>query len=336
MTPIHRATHDPRLDARVFGRAPLRYAAGADAGEDRPGHVRAGSALARVGGRLAVVQDDAGFVALVDPATARVAAVPLPAGPGGRRQFDERGGNKALKLDLEACIAVPSPAGDRLIAFGSGSTRRRERVVSVRWDGAGPPRVDVQDLPAWYGALRTIADFAGSELNLEGATVVGGDTLRLFQRGNGAARGSLRPVDATADVALAEFLAHLDAPGRCPVPQIGAVTAYDLGAIGGVRLTFTDAAATEAGVYFLAVAEDSPDAVRDGPVRGCALGVIDPAGRARWTPLLDASGTPFAGKVEGLSPDPADPCRGFVVLDRDDPDAPCELAEYRLRGPWRE
>ena len=79
---------DPALRARIVRRLPMRYAAGADPAQDRPAHVRAGSALARVGGRLAVVQDDANFVALVDPETGLARPVALPRGAAGLRQFD--------------------------------------------------------------------------------------------------------------------------------------------------------------------------------------------------------------------------------------------------------
>ena len=100
------ARHDPRLIARVVARWPLRYADGADAAVDRPAHVRAGSSLAWVGDRLVVVQDDANFLALVDPRDASVQVTTLPAAAGGTRQFDDGRGNKRLKMDLEAVASA--------------------------------------------------------------------------------------------------------------------------------------------------------------------------------------------------------------------------------------
>lgn len=94
------------VSARILRTTPLRYAEGADPALDRPAHVRAASAVARVGGRLAIVQDDANFVALVDPATGLAEAVTLPAGEGGLRQFDDLRGNKRFKLDLESCVLL--------------------------------------------------------------------------------------------------------------------------------------------------------------------------------------------------------------------------------------
>lgn len=312
--------HDARLRAVVTGRRSLRYAAGADRGADRPGHVRAASGLAWLGGRLAIVQDDASFVALLAPGVGDVDAIALPA-PDGVRLFDDGRGNKARKLDLEACVA----ADGELFAFGSGSSPARERIVRLRPGG----RVEVIDGAAFYAGLRARDDFAGSELNLEGA-VLDGARLRLFQRGNGAARDDRAPVDAIGDVDWAALRAWLDGG---PPPTLDAVTPVALGSIGGVRLTFTDAALGPGGIRFVAAAEDSPDAVRDGPVAGVAVGTIGRSD-ARWTPILDERGAPLLDKVEGLALDPADPARAWAVADRDDPDAPAELLELALSGPW--
>lgn len=311
------ARRDPALCARVTSVRPLHYSDGADAREDRPGHVRAGSALAWVGGRLLVVQDDASFFALVDGAA--VAAVALP-DQGGLRLFDDARGNKHHKLDLEAVIALP----DRVVAFGSGSTAARERLVSFT-EGQAPT---VRSAGPLYARLRDEA-FSGSELNLEGACAIG-DAVWLFQRGNGAPRGGVLPRDATAWVDRRALEGFLDGG---PAPALRDVTAWDLGALDGVRLTFTDGAARRGALAFLAAAEASPDAVRDGPVRGVALGLLGPDG-GRWARLEDASGAPFLGKAEGLAFDPADPCRAFVVVDRDDPEAPAELCTVTLTGPW--
>ncbi|MGZ3477188.1 MAG: hypothetical protein ACXWUG_26785, partial [Polyangiales bacterium] len=61
-----RAVFDPDLEVVIRGRRELRYGLGADPSIDRPAHVRAASAVVRMGTRLAIVQDDASFLALVD------------------------------------------------------------------------------------------------------------------------------------------------------------------------------------------------------------------------------------------------------------------------------
>jgi len=342
---------DDALTATVVRSLLLRYRDGADAALDRPAHVRAASGLAWVGSRLAVIQDDTNFVALVDPTDGGADAVPLPAGPGGVRQFDDGRGNKAHKLDLEAVVSVPAAAaggsGEPLVvAFGSGSSPRRERVVVCHGlgDRAREVRVDLHDARDFYAGLRAAADFAGSELNVEGAVYLGGGRLRLFGRGNGAPRDGVLPVDATCDVDWPALAAHLGAPGRDPPPVPTGIVQYDLGAVGGVALTFTDAARGpgDAGAgtrwtVYTAAAEASPDATRDGPVAGAAIGVIaerSSGTAARWALLRDAAGEPFAGKAEGIVLAPGDPTRAYVVVDRDAYDAPSQLCEVALGGPW--
>lgn len=330
---------EPRLAARVVARTPLLYAGGADAALDRPAHVRAGSALVSVaaagaaggsGRTFAVVQDDAGFVALVDADTGAVHDIPLPA-EDGARQFDDARGNKKAKLDLEACVV---DAGD-LFAFGSGSSPARERVVLVARAASDAPQVTVVHARELYAAMRAAADFSGSELNVEGAALDEGDVV-FFQRGNGAPGRGLLPVSATARVDRAGLLAYLRGAAPSP-PPLRDVVAWDLGSpAGAVPFTFTDAVAAKGGrIAFLACAEDSPDATRDGPVTGVAIGRLDDrTGRAELALVSAESGEPLVDKAEGLAFDAKDPGRAFVVVDKDDPTIPSELLTLRLEEGW--
>ena len=171
-------------------------------------------------------------------------------------------------------------------------------------------------------------------MNVEGALHLG-DRVRLFGRGNGAASGAARPVNATCDLAWSGLLAHLRDPDHAPPPGPRDVVRYELGVIDGIPLGFTDATALGDAVLFSAAAEDSPDATRDGRVAGSAVGVIAADGRARWAPLTDPDGRTFDGKVEGLLA-AGDGVTLFVVVDADDPDAPSELCTVELHGGWRD
>jgi hypothetical protein len=315
------ARRDPALSARVVERRELRYAS-ADPAEDRPAFVRSGSALARFGRRLAVIQDDAHFVALVDPRSLQVEPRAFARGEGGARLFDDSRGNKAHKLDLEACVVL----GDTLIAFGSGSTPRRARLLVMRQTG----EPEIVDAPELYAALRAAREFAGAELNVEGAVAYDDGRLVLFQRGNGRARDGLDPVDATCELRWSELVALIE--GRSAKLEVERVKQYDLGEIAGVRLTFTDAARLGTRALFLAAAEASPDVTCDGPVFGVAVGVIEEDGAARHTAIVEASGQPFTAKAEGLWVDADEPTRGFVVIDADDPDRASELCVLELEG----
>ena len=337
-----RAAVEPSLGARVVKRTPLLYDRGADAALDRPAHVRAGSALVRLDPHsLAVVQDDASFLAVLDgvgPANGKLAVrdLPLPAADGVRL-FDEGRGNKAHKLDLEACLAVDGEGGPLLVAFGSGSTDRRERVVLIEGvrERSAAPRVTVVAAPALYAALRGNAALAGSELNIEGAALSGRDIL-FFNRGNGAPTATQSAVDATARFDRDALLAYLRRGLACP--QLREVVQWDLGNVLGTRLTFTDGAALHGGwTGFLACAEASPDATRDGPVNGVSIGRLDDARRvAEMAPLEDEHGAPLTDKAEGLAfaAPGDDPRRAWLVIDRDDPGSPAELLELRLGEGW--
>lgn len=317
---VQRVSKTP-VSARIVSRTTLRYADGADVALDRPAHVRAGSGLCVAetpkGKRLVVAQDDASFLALVDPSSKRVESLTLPS-ESGVRQFDEGRGNKHLKLDLECIASLPSKSGPLVVALGSGSSPKRERIVLTRVDRT-PPEVRVVDGGALYRALRSLPLFAGVELNLEGMALLPSGVLRLFQRGNGAGH-----LNATVDVPWAPLLAHL--VDGAPMPALANVERWELGSVHGVALTFTDAAIVGERIYVLASAEDSPNAIDDGVVAGCAFGVLGEP----LTPILDEQGAPFVGKPEGLVVDP-DGKRAWIVLDTDDPRAPAELLELALR-----
>ena len=321
------SVEDSTLAARIVRRCAMRYAAGADAAQDRPEHVRAASGLAWVGERLAVIQDDASFLALVDPATGLADALALPPGVGGLRQFDDGRGNKAGKLDLEALAILPASQGVLLAAFGSGSMAPRETVVLISFPVGRDVRITLRSASELYAALRVAADFAGSEMNVEGAVRVGG-VLTLFGRGNGAVRGEIRPVNASCEIPVRELMAYLEDTTATSSPTPRHVRQYALGALDDVALGQGGA------ILYSAAAEASPDATRDGEVVGSAVGVIDAQGTGRWTRLRDEGGSVFAGKVEGLTLDPDRPDRLFAAIDSDDHRQPSELLEVHLLGSW--
>ena len=324
--------------ARVMSRRPCFYSAGADPARDRPAYVRAGSGCAFIdvpgqGRRLAIVQDDASFIALVDDISGRVDAVELPEAPGAVRQFEKARGNKMDKLDLEACTAIEVAGRPALLAIGSGSVAVRETFVLLRFDDDGRPVVDMLPAPAFFARLREHRAFSGSELNVEGMVLLADGSLRLFNRGNGAPDECGGPVNAHGDVPLDGLLTWLHDPSAS-MPQLTGVTPHQLGSVRGVSLTFTDATACADGIVFLASAEDSPNAIDDGAVVGTAIGLMRLDGSIAMAPIHDEEGQPLTDKIEGVAIDPARPDRALVVVDRDDPVQPCELLVVTLPTRW--
>lgn len=325
MNETRKATHDLPLDVRVTHRHPLLYQDGPDASLDRPPHVRAGSALARLGDSLIVVQDDALFLAVVDPSTFAVRDIPLPA-TDGIRTFGEQRGNKSDKLDLESCFID----GDVLFALGSGGKPVREQIIVASDLHGATPIIAKGHADALYAALWAMPEVIGAELNIEGA-VVHNDQVLLFQRGNGTSPA----VDAVLTFARDPFIQYLTACAlggvAAPCPPVIHTTTYDLGTAAGIRLTFTDGATDPKGrVAFLAAAEQSPDSYRDGPTAGVALGYLDASGEAQLALIRDEHGNPFTEKAEGLLFDPTNPNRALLVVDSDNPDIPCQLCELSL------
>jgi hypothetical protein len=316
----------------VVSETPLRYGTAADRLPGAPRHVRAGSSLAWVPAGIAVIQDDASYVAIV-AADGSVTSVPLPANANGDRLFEDARGNKKQKPDLEACVSIPTESGVTLLALGSGSSRQRERIAVVEWTGDLQTAATYCEATGLYTMLRDMTAFAGSQLNVEGALCVAG-VIRLFNRGNGSTRGTLLPVNATCDIPLTGLLTYLRAPDLAPVPAMTNVVRYELGGLQDVPLGFTDATVHADSVFYAASAEYTADAVADGPVAGSAIGMIDRNGGTRWATLTRPDGTPYRAKVEGLLGSDTQPSRLFLVVDADDPDVPSMLCIAELRGPW--
>ena len=168
--------------------------------------------------------------------------------------------------------------------------------------------------------LASLADHFSS-LNIEGAAVCDGE-LRLFQRGN-----RQHPVNAIIRFPLATVLTAF-ASGRTDAIDPLAIHSVDLGGIGGVPYSFTDAAALPDGdMVFTAVAEDTQDSYNDGPCHGAAIGVVDSEGRLRSLRPLDH---PY--KIEGVDARmDGDVIRLLLVTDADDASIPAGLFAAALR-----
>lgn len=342
MTETIVARNEPALAARVVSERDMSYNDGPSDEHDRPPHVRAASGLSMFKEYLAVVQDDANWLALIDGDDV-VHALPLPAAAeSGSRVFSAGRGNKHEKFDLEACVTVPGADGPELIGFGSGSRRGREwilrlhegeRMTATLSEQAAHAELGV-DLTAefllaerFYEALRKTTAFAGSGLNIEGAVPLDDDWIRLFQRGNARAAGGLEPVDATADISWRALAAHLADPVNVAPPALRNIRRYDLGTLDGVRLTFSDADNLGEGrILYSASAEDR----ETDAIMGSALGVIEADGQAVWTELVDLDGTRFRGKIEGLSRHAREPDAVYFVIDDDDETVPSKIFEARL------
>ncbi|MGW6374698.1 DUF6929 family protein [Rhodococcus sp. NPDC055112] len=267
--------------------------------------VRAGSALVRVGDRLLAVQDDAFCAAWIDLPGLGVTPLPLK-GDGAELA-------KRDKPDFESALRAPDGSVHLL---GSGSLQNRCTLARIDPDNGS---VTLRESPAIYDSVR-LALGLDDRPNIEGAAV-DGSRLRVFHRGAGSAPS------ASVDLPLGV----LDGDG----PEVIGVNWFRLGTLDGVGLGVTDAAVLSPHrTVFLAAAEQTDDAIADGPVAGAAVGLIDgPADSlsVRWTRLLESDGRPSVRKVEGLTVD--DDLRGgWLITDPDDPTRSAELCRVELGG----
>jgi hypothetical protein len=228
-------------------------------------------------------------------------------------------------------VVIPHDDASLLVAFGSGTSPERERIVTVFWRDGEQPVTRVFNGASFYRVLREAHGFSGSELNVEGAVYLDNDQLRLFQRGNGAPHDDLQPVDATCDIKWSELWTHLQQRDVSP-PQPYNIVQYDLGDLRGCALNFSDAELVSNVILYSASAESSAQAGTDGEITGSVLGVIDANG-ARYAQLLTEDGQQFNAKIEGISVGNDDRHLVYFVVD-DDNDEPSPLFEVELTGPW--
>ncbi len=224
---------------------------------------------------------------------------------------------KKEKPDFEALVLLPASPDlpDRsLLALPSGSKRHRSRGswMALQSESKIVGCAQTVDCTALYEKLSETF----SDLNIEGA-VIRGKHLILLQRGNGDSPNALIELD------LNQVLEGLK---YCRIAAYSAhrIIPYDLGTLGGVKYSFTDATiAPDGNILFIAVAEDSQSTYDDGICSGSALGMIDSEGRVRFQavihPLMKAEGIglrtdPVSGQVQVL-----------LVTDGDNPLQAAEL-----------
>jgi len=278
--------------------------------------VRAASAVAPFGDGWLIAQDDATSAAWLRPGSVTSVRVFPPV--AGLDVFAEQDGTKPLKPDVEAACEVPLGNGaSGVLLLGSGSTAQRMRASLVGLASTGPAFA-VAPLEGLYERVSGALGIDLAHLNLEGACVLG-NRLRWFSRGNLANDVPCASVDLDLPALLSAVRGEID-PGAV---RLGGVLHYDLGQVDGVGLAITDAVALPDGrVLLSAAAEDTPDAVADGPVVASALALVREGDLGAVARLPQPGGR--VHKVEGLGllGVGSGRARLLAVVDADDPERP--------------
>ena len=245
--------------------------------------VRAASAVAPVPGGWVVAQDDAVHAAWW--AGESVVAVRLLEAVDGREVFGEASGSKRSKPDLEAAAAVP----EGVLLLGSGSLP--VRTTGVLLDAQR--RAASADLSAVYDLIAERLGVDRSAVNMEGACLVDG-ALRWFLRGGGPTPSASVSVDA------GQLVSAVAGTAEASSIAVERPRELRLGEVDGAALAVTDAVALSDGRLVLsAAAEDTPNAVDDGPVVASALVVLDGDEVVATAQLPELGGRVV--KVEGLA-----------------------------------
>ena len=281
-------------------------------------YLSAASGLVQVQERLYVVADDEHHFAVFDLVPQGVGRL-IRLFEGDLPESAKK--RKAHKPDVEALAQLPAfpgcPSG-ALFALGSGSRPNRNTgvLMTLGPDGSVKGAVQHIDLTPLYASLRD----QFTEINIEGA-LAGADELLLLQRGNkgGSANACIR----FAWTAVLPWLLGQSAAALEPT----ALQRYDLGAVEGVPLCFTDGAALPGGAWvFSAVAENVGDSYNDGASIGTSIGVVDAAGTLQTMRALMSN-----FKVEGIAAHlDGDALTLTLVTDADDAAIPSQLLSASL------
>lgn len=285
--------------------------------------VTAASAIAPLGDGWLIAQDDATSAAWHRPGS--VTPVRLMPPVEGYDRFSERAGTKHLKPDLEVACPAAVEGDPAVLLLGSGSSAGRMRGILVRLVEGAPGAV-VADLTPLYERVAARLGVPMDQLNLEGAARLG-HRMRWFSRGNLATGTPSASVDLPL-AALVDAVLGRTAAAAVPVEH---PRRYDLGEVGGVGLAVTDAVALPDGrVVLSAAAEDTPNAVDDGPVVATVLALVDDETVVAVTRVPEVGGT--VHKVEGLALRVVEgsTVHLLAVVDDDDPEAPSTELELRL------
>jgi hypothetical protein len=285
--------------------------------------VTAASGIAPLGDGWLIAQDDATIAAWLR--ADRVTPVRVLPPVEGHDVFSEEAGTKRLKPDLEVACPAEVDGEPAVLLLGSGSSPRRMRGVLVQV-ADGRPVVRSGALGPLYERVAALLGLPTEHLNLEGASRHGG-TVRWFNRGNLAA--GVR--SGSVDVPLEELVAAVLGRSYPASARVGQPRFYDLGEVEGVGLAVTDAIALpDGGLLLSAAAEDSPNAIDDGPVVATALALVDGDDVLAVAPIPEVDGR--VHKIEGLA---LRHMRGsdvhvLAVVDDDDPRTPSAAIDLRV------
>ena len=153
---------------------------------------------------------------------------------------------KKVKPDYESMTLD----GNKLLIFGSGSTKNRELLKTYHYSNK---KIKEKDLSELYSKLKALFSIQNDELNIEGVFYLN-KKFYLFQRGNG--KNALNGI----------FIVDKDKEIEIQFKKI------ELPKINNIQSSFTDAILVDETIYFLASVENTTSTYDDGEILGTFLG----------------------------------------------------------------
>lgn len=190
---------------------------------------------------LYIIADNATFLYQYNLSKKTFLKIPL-----AENALDDIG--KSDKPDFESIVFHDK----KLLLFGSGSTSKRENLITF---SLKKQKAKWSDLSALYHLLKNKFMISDDEFNIEGV-IYYKKSIFFFQRGNAnsAKNGIIEINDKKHSINFHPFI----------LPEIN-----------GARFTFTDATVVKNKIYFLSSAENTTSTYNDGEVLGSLIGCID-------------------------------------------------------------
>lgn len=215
---------------------------------------------------------------------------------------------KQEKPDFEALVFLPGL--DSILILPSGSKPNRIRGALIRGSEVRPI-----SLAGLYRHLVSL----NPDLNIEGSVILGNE-LKLFHRGNGPSQQNL-----IFRLQLDLVLNEIEHQGAMSSQSFIGMDQCDLGFLQEQNLSFTDAAVESFDrIWYLAAAESGKSTYDDGKYLGSVIGCMNTQNRLLFQQELDCPQKP-----EGLALDLSEK-KFYVVTDTDDRRQPAQLLEGDL------
>jgi hypothetical protein len=220
-----------------------------------------GSGLEVTGDSMYIISDNAPAYYKMDLRTMKYEHFPIKGFTGNGYIIPKKN-----KHDLEGSVIGKVNGEEYLMAFGSGSSPRREMLLLIDIHHKKEDRKI--PLARLYNALRTKYDLSNEALNIEGAAVCN-KKLYLF----------LRKKNMIISMRWADFEQYILNPGEGAIPATGSQYLM-LPKHSGVSAGFSGATEVrykgKEAIMFCASLEHTPNAIDDGPVFGSYIGVMTP------------------------------------------------------------